>query len=392
LLKRVLTATAVATSLVLSLSATAEATVESSPADTPRTPQFDGFVRSVVHKGDTIYVAGDFSSVTSADAKQHARDGLAAVSASTGRVLRWAPTVNGHVHKVLAAKEGVYVVGDFTRVNRQRRIDVARLDRVTGAVDRRFRHRTDGEVNAVALSGSKVYLGGQFTRFDGTPRGQLAAVSRRGSSKLRGWAPQSGGGQINDLVRRKSGVYVAGAFHRLEGTNRSFLALVDGGEGNLVRSFAPRAQRLVLDIAVTRTRVYAAAGGRTGGRATSFKRTDGSVVFERRLDGDVQAITTLRGEVYLGGHFTSICRPRGAQDKNGLCEGGPQARRLRGASLASDGDLTGWNPQLNPENSSIPGIETFTTFKRAGRLFIGGEFTKAAGEDARRFAVYAEAS
>ncbi len=160
-----------------------------------------------------------------------------------------------------------------------------------------------------------------------------------------------------------------------------------------MRSFRSRVRNVVLDISVTGTRVYAGTGGRTvGGGATSVRRSDGSVVFERRLDGDVQAITTLKGVVYLGGHFTAVCRLDGPQDDTGACLGGPEARRWRGASLTRDGRLTGWDPRLNPDVAQIPGIETFTTYKASRRLFIAGGFTTAAGAPAGRFAGYAQAN
>ena len=391
MLKRTFAAVAVSTALVLTFPTPAGAVVANKPV--PPTPGFDGEVRSMVHKGDTIYVAGDFTTVTGPDSQTLPRDGLAAVSASTGQVLPWAPRVNGTVNKVLAAKEGVYLVGDFKAISGHSRVDVARVDRVTGAVDRAFKHSSNGVVNAVTLSKRKVYLGGEFTRFDGTSRGQLAAVTRKGTSELRPWAPQSGVGPVTDLVRKRAGVYVGGSFHRIEDTSRSFLALVDGRQGHLVRSFRSRVRNVVLDISVTGTRVYAGTGGaKVGGGATSVKRSDGSVVFERRLDGDVQAITTLKGVVYLGGHFTSICRIGDGQDDTGTCNGEPEGRRLRGASLERDGALTDWNPQLNPGIAQIPGIETFTTYKKSRRLFIGGGFTSSAGVHRERFAQYVEAA
>jgi hypothetical protein len=389
MLKRPLAAVALAGSLLLTLPTAASAVVGNRPD--PATPQFNGDVRSMTHRGDTIYVAGDFTSVTDARSQDFSRDGLAAVSASTGLVLPWAPRVRGTVNRVVAAREGVYVVGDFRRIAGKRRVDVARLDRVTGAADPAFRHRSDGVVNAVALSKRKVFLGGQFSSFDGQPRAQLAAVGRKGSSTLRGWAPRAGAGPVEDLVRRRAGVYVAGFFHTIEGTGRSFLALVDDRQGDLVRSFKSRVPNVVLDIAVHGKRIYAGTGGRArGGGAVSVRRRDGSIVFERRLDGDVQAVTTLRGVVYLGGHFTQICPIGGGQEDSGTCVGRPEAKRYRGASLQSDGSLTGWNPRLNPTSPSIRGIEAFTTYRKARRLFIGGGFTTVSGTPKDRFASFTE--
>src|SRR3712207_5742237 len=130
LLKRTLAAVALSSSFILAIPTSAYAVVASSPDR--GTPDFDGEVRSLVRKGDTIYAAGDFTSVTDSRSREFTRDGLAAISASTGRVLPWAPRVAGTVSRVVAAKEGVYVVGDFTRIAGQRRVDVARLTREIG--------------------------------------------------------------------------------------------------------------------------------------------------------------------------------------------------------------------------------------------------------------------
>ncbi|CAA9329531.1 MAG: hypothetical protein AVDCRST_MAG24-736 [uncultured Nocardioidaceae bacterium] len=388
LLKRTLAAVAVSSSLVLAVPVAAHAVVSDKP--TGATPDFNGLVHTVVHRGDTVYAAGDFTSVRTTDGRQLARAGLAALSARTGQVLRWAPKVDGSVANLAAAKDGVYLVGNFTTVNGYKRVDVARVDPTTGAVDRAFKHSTNGVVNAVAMSKRKVYFGGQFTRFDGQRRGQLAAVSRKGESALRRWAPSSSEGQVTDLVRKRSGVYVAGFFHHLNGTNRSFLALVDSRRGAIVRSFRSRVPSVVLDISVTRKRVYAGTGGRyRGGGAVSVQRKDGSRVFHRRFDGDVQAITSMNGVVYAGGHFRSICKPGGEQTESGSCVGGEEAMRYRGASLTGSGRLTGWDPKLNPNVTDIPGIEAFSRFSGQGRLLVGGGFTTANGEDAQRFAAFA---
>ena len=386
MLKRTVAAVAASSSLVLAVPTAAQAMAPNTPE--AGTPDFNGSVESVVHRGDTVYVAGGFSSVTS-NGRTYDRDGVAAFDIDSGAVKSWSPRVDGSVHKVLVAKEGVYLVGDFTAVNGQRRRDVARVSRVGGVVDTSFRHSSNGAVHAIALSKRKVYLGGEFTRFDGRDRGQLAAVSRRGGSDLLGWKPQTSQGPVTDLVRKRAGVYVGGFFHRINGTDRDFLALVTNRKGSLVRSFKSRVPNVVLDIHTTRKRVYAGTGGRTnGGGAVSVRRGNGERVFHRRFDGDVQAITTMNGVVYVGGHFTAICERGGSQNQTGACEGGAEATRYRGASLDGDGDLTGWHPNINPNVSDVPGIEAFSTFAGSDGLAIGGGFTSVNGVQAERFAFF----
>ncbi len=387
MLKRTLSAVALASSLVLAVPTSAHAVVPDAP--TAGTPHFNELVRALVHKGDTVYAAGNFTTVTDSSGKVLPRDGVAAFSASTGQVLPWSPTVGGTVINLLVKKEGVYLVGDFRAVNGVKRIDVARVDRQSGdKVAAGFRHSTNGSVNAVAVSRRKVYLGGEFTSFDGRDRGQLAAVSRRGTSELRGWAPKTSDGKITDLVRKRSGIYVAGFFHHINGTDREFLALVDGRRGRLVTSFRSKVPNVVLDITTTSKRVYAGTGGRTkGGGVVSVKRGDGSRVFQRRFDGDVQAVTTMNGSVYVGGHFRAICERGANQDTTGACAN-VEAQRLRGASLNGDGDLTGWDPRINPNVDQIPGIETFTKFPGRERLLIGGGFTVVGDDRHERFASF----
>jgi hypothetical protein len=119
------------------------------------------------------------------------------------------------------------------------------------------------------------------------------------------------------------------------------------------------------------------------------RRGSGAKVWQRRFDGDVQAITSMNGTVYAGGHFRSICKRGAPQGQTGACKGGgPEAERLRGASLDTDGNLTGWNPKINPSVSDVPGIEAFAKFPGKDRLAAGGGFTTVHGVNARYFALF----
>ena len=53
---------------------------------------------------------------------------------------------------------------------------VASLDPATGAPDSGFDAHSDGDVYALALSGSRLYLGGKFAHVGGRPRVSLARV------------------------------------------------------------------------------------------------------------------------------------------------------------------------------------------------------------------------
>src|ERR1041385_9030880 len=59
-------------------------------------PAFNAGVYALAYDANTIYVGGSFTSATSGG-KTFARAGLAAVNATNGTLLPWAPTTNGRV-------------------------------------------------------------------------------------------------------------------------------------------------------------------------------------------------------------------------------------------------------------------------------------------------------
>jgi hypothetical protein len=357
-------------------------------ADRPEAgfPSFDNIVLSFARSGATLYVGGQFGTVTDT-AGAHTRHGAAAINLNTGLVLPWNPNVHGTVRDVAVGREGVYLAGSFDRVKKQARKNVARVAvGGKGKVNLRFHPRTNGPVNTITLDKARVYFGGDFTSVGRTDRTRLAAVRRVRPFKVTPWAPKASNGRVTDLVRKRAGIYVAGEFRSLNG-DAAFqrLALVNKKRGATVRAFNPGASRTLLDIAVGRGAVYAAEGGLRGGGALAFARSDGQTLWQRRFDGDAQAIIGMGDQIYVGGHFNGICDDA-AQEPDGTCTNG-RTPRLRGASLAPDtGNLTGWDPRAD----SDLGITTFAAVPRQQRLVVGGAFTHMNGgtTNVGRFAVF----
>jgi len=368
--------------VVLATPSAAPGLVSDRPAD--GFPDVNGTVYTITHRGSTIYVGGDFTTVTDS-AGEHTRRHAAAVDASTGRVLPWNPRVNGIVRELVAARDGVYIGGNFSRVKGRPRASFARVSLGGRAVlARAISPSIDGSVKAIALSRRRVFIGGNFGFVNGAIRANLAAFKRSPRHGLTGWKPRVRGGSVLDLVRTRAGVFVGGAFTVLNGNgDAERLGLVTRGTGRRVRSFSPDIAHPILDIEVTARRVYAAMGGDVGGGVEAVSRADGRRLWDRRFDGDVNAVELLAGTVYAGGHFTTVCNTD-AQDQQGDCSSGGQAR-ARGASLTRRGTVTGWNPGAN----SNVGIRAFRIMRRE-RLVAGGGFTQLAGGsvNAERLALF----
>jgi len=371
LIRRTSTVAALAGAIVMATPGLAHAVVPSTP--TGGSPGFDGDVVAVSHRGFRVYVAGEFDHVTDADGSAtYRRNGVAAFDNRTGEVLPWNPRVEGRVEDLVAASDGVYLVGQFASVRGARRDSFARVGSRTAKL-LGGRHSFDGAVNAISLSRYTVYVGGDFTRADGKARKRLAAFRRGGSFAIRGWDPAAAGGPVQDVVRTRVGIYVAGLFTALNGRQAdNGLALVDGRTGATRRRFAPGVGPFVLDIFVGKGRVAVALGGPRGGAVMSVARSDGDTAWVRRLDGDAEAVTLMRGQAYVGGHFDAVCDNAQQDPAGGDCQAGQTARR-HGASLrASDGSVTDWNPHVN----SAYGILEFDTYGADERLWVAGAFTK----------------
>jgi hypothetical protein len=121
-----------------------------------------------------------------------------------------------------------------------------------------FNATTDGVVYGLALTGSRLIVGGKFTMVNGAARAQLASVNL-GTNALEGWRPAS----------------------------------------------ACTSCTLYWDLVVGSNYVYAAS--RNGGAVTAVDLSSGVRQWRSSANGDAQALTLAsEGLLYVGGHFTAI--------------------------------------------------------------------------------------
>ncbi len=337
---------------VAALATVVATTPVASAAVVPPTPvrsaSFNGPVRAVTSVGSTIFVAGDFTRATDSRGTV-VRNHLAAVSATTGRLLPWHPSANGDVDAIAVSRGKVFVGGEFTRIGKRDVKRLAKLSATTGKVDKGFRAKANGTVRAIALTRTRMFVGGSFTRTSGAVRGHLAAFDRS-NGKLRPWHPRTNG-RVNVLRLSKGLVFVGGGFSAVNGdTGVANVATLNQNGGRISRAFSVSVRQPVFDIMVGPKRVYVAAGG-VGGHLYVYSRS-ASPLWHKTFDGDADAVTVMDGTVYVGGHWDRLCNSD-ANGVGGVCvAGGTVTRRL--AAFSTGGSRrSGWVPAADSQEGVL---------------------------------------
>lgn len=370
-----LAALAAIAALTVSLGGSAQAAMvalTATPSHTHDTVTFDGTVRATVYFGPTVFVAGDFQNAI-VHGKKYPRSRLAAFDATTGFLYGWVPSANGEVWALAAdaATNTVYIGGAFTKVNGQARRGLARLNFSGGLLG--FNHSVTGTPTALATGSGRVFVGGAMTAIDGIPVSNLAAFSLSTDAYDPTWRATANG-WVRALLVSGSRLYVGGQFHNVDqaaGTAR--LAAVSPVTGAWDSGFVATIPSVIYGIATGPEGVYAAMGGSHGGRVWALTST-GALRWMHFTDGDVQATTYLNGVVYYGGHFDNVCSTAN-QQINGACVGGKTSRVKLAAANAANGALLSWNPTAN----GVHGVEAMAAQPSLAKIVAGGEFTTIGG-------------
>jgi hypothetical protein len=180
--------------------------------------------------------------------------------------------------------------------------------------------QTNGRVNAIAVSGNTVYIGGQFTsvRPPGAAPGSgevtrnHAAALNLTTGALLPWNPNA-----NNTVRaiRVSGttVYLGGAFTQVGGANHSRVAAVNATSGAVMSGFTASASGEVFALASSGTSLFLGGGfgtvdGQSRPNMAAVNTTTGALLpWSPAVDGQVRAIRLLGfPRMVIAGSFTHL--------------------------------------------------------------------------------------
>ena len=404
------------------------------PFDNKVIPRFDDYANVIAIDGDVAYVGGDFANVDELDAwagsgevlETHAIRRLVAIDLTNGEVFdNWLPNPDAQVTAIVVEGSKVYVGGQFKNLftggdpgDIVAQEGVAAFNKADGnaaAVLDPWNPVVDNMVRTIAISGTKVYLGGDFHDVNGTTRHRLAAVNLADASLDAAWDPNMGLGLIGDppVSDDSSGVFVitidgttlyaGGGFIEAAGEARLGLValnLADGASAAVLdTAWDPALDNEVRDVAILDDVLYVGgefsqAGGLPRNLLAAFNTADGSSLamvdplWNPEIDGaSLHTVLPVAGDLlYAGGKFDAV---KGVVARNGVA-----AFSLADGSSAAD--VMEWDPKLKgygPTSAAYLAygggtyccdLVLYDSAKKAGNndLMLAGDFTTVASEPA----------
>jgi hypothetical protein len=228
----------------------------------------------------------------------------------------------------------------------------------------------NGDVNALAVAGDKVFIGGQFSEVGGLIRSNLASADKV-TGQVNDWAPKADL-LVNALATRGDKVYAAGSFRFVADVPRTNLVELDMDFGIPTDWDFQMNRATILSLAVSGDKLYAGglistAGGQPRSRLAAFdlaNRTlsDWKVTFGP-TSSRIGTISLAGDSVYIGGRFDSI-------------NGNPRTNAA--AISASTGEILPWSPNPDRPLASIAAMPDF--------VVIAGEFTKVGSQNRQHLA------
>lgn len=182
-------------------------------------PNVAGLVTAMAISGSAMYVGGRFAAIGG-----QPRSNIAAVDTESGLTTTWNPGANGQVASLSVSDRAIYVGGGFlfdggfTAIGGQARNALAAIDAATGVVtawdpapELEASPNVSRGITSLAVSGSTVYIGGEFREIGGQPRRNLAAIDAT-TGLATTWQADLAVGSVNALAVLGNTLIAGGGF------------------------------------------------------------------------------------------------------------------------------------------------------------------------------------
>lgn len=326
----------------------------------------DGRVYAVEVVGDTVFVGGQFTTVTSPSGQVVTRRNLAALRMSDGSLITsWRADAGAVVRALVSDGSSLWVGGHLRSLGGVTANYLGKVSVATGAVDRSFTASLDNAVRGLDVDGNRLFVGGFFTTVNGVSRPHMARVSADTGSLHTGFTPALNGRVLGVSKNPVSSVvYAAGQFTTANGSNRPGLVGLNTETGELGGATlgSTTAPTLCVDVSDDGTRVFSGAGSNA---VTGWRTSDGQRLWRDYGEGDIQGVKYYDDVLYFGFH-------------DGF--DGDFTVKV----LAADAATGAFDPYFRPVMRQFWGVYGIGAGPQG--LVVGGDFTNISGVTARGWA------
>jgi trimeric autotransporter adhesin len=330
----------------------------------PSTPDI---VHSLAADGTNIYIGMEGSGLNGLKCKL--RNGLAAIDLTTGEPTDWNPDSDAlYIYALAISGSKIYVGGGFDLIGGQTLSNLAVLDLVNGTADATWAPNPNDYVNAITVSGSTIYAGGDFTTIGGASKAYLAALNNTNGNVLGSWTADTDG-SVYALAQGSDRLFAGGYFSTVNSVAKRNMAAISLTDGSLISGWSSdtNVAGYIYSLVVEGTSLY------TGGSFSSINSTpinnlakinasDGALdtAWVPDPDDDVNTLLYNDGNLYVGGAFSTL-------------HGGADAYEyLAAVNPLSTGSTLSWKP--NPDSS----VKSFAV--SGSSLLAGGNWSNLHGE------------
>lgn len=348
-----------------------------------RTWSTNGRVTSILPVGGLVYIAGSFTQVIDTAGHANTVSNVAVFNPANGTFNpSWGAGANNLVNSLAVSGSTLYLGGNFSQADGVARKRLAAVNISTGALVAGWHPGADGQVDQIAVVGTNVYAAGIFlnvTDNAGTyAQPYIARFDASTGADDRSWRPAP-----NDRVRAVLGssngsrIYLGGDFtsvSNVSSANKTASIVTSSGAVDTAFKPGPNNQTghsPVFDLATDGSHLLVAAGG-GGGACASQDPATGRTLWSDHSNGNQQAVEIVGQTVYCGGHFSGTNSFDGADRK-----------KMAAVDLAT-GNLQSFSPVIN----SALGVWSISS--DSTHVFIGGDFTKVTGIAQPHFAQFTD--
>jgi hypothetical protein len=349
------------------------------------------YVFALAVVGNEVYVGGFFTSAGGVSANNVARFNTLTntwSSLGTGSSNGVSGGILPYVSALAVVGDEVFVGGDFTSAGGVSANRVARFNTQTNTWSSLGTGSQNGvsgnNVEALAVVGDEVYVGGDFTSAGGVSANRVARFNTQTntwSSLGTGSSNGVSGNNVEALAVVGNEVYVGGGFTSAGGVSASSVARFNTQTNtwsSLGTGSSNGVNGGVYALAVVGNEVYVgggftSAGGVSANRVARFNTQTNTwstlgTGSQNGVSGNVEALAVVGNEVYVGGDFTSA--------------GGVSANRVARFNTQTNT----WSTLGTGSSNGVDGGGVYALAVVGDEVYVGGDFTSAGGVSANRVA------